>query len=209
MFKSRYSLRKKMGLQNLLLKLTEMAEEWFLKSKSFDPVKSYQEKLTDTVKMQGFDFLEKYDSEFILSKKNSGRHRSSVSSGFIVGNVTEIFVVPRYLDQKITKVELTEKGRLILKRRLQLDYPSFTEFADSFQTCAIIERVEDDETFSYVCNCFNVFDKAPSGCKGKICFHLAAMYMRDGQIQKPSKELASNVPRTSRFNVNRRQTYLK
>jgi len=188
-----------------------MAEDWSLNSKNFDPIKAYEEKLTNKVKSQGFEFLEKFDPELILSKKNSGRHRSSVPSenGLLVGNVTEIYVVPRYLDQKISKAELTEKGRLILKRRLQLDYSSFADFADSFQTCAIIEKVEDEESYSYYCNCFNLskFDKTPSGCKGKICFHLAALYMRDGQIEKPTNELASHVPRTSRFNVNRRQTY--
>ena len=188
-----------------------MAEDWALNSKDFDPIKAYEEKLTNTVKRQGFEFLEKYDPEMILSKRNSGSHRSSVPSenGLFVGNVTEIFVVPRYLHQQISKAELTEKGRLILKRRLQLNHPSFADFAESFQTCAIIEKVEDKEQYSYYCNCFNLskFDKTPSGCKGKICFHLAALYMRDGLIEKPTNELASHVPRTSRFNVNRRQTY--
>ena len=46
-----------------------MAKDWALNSKDFDPIKAYEEKLTNTVKSQGFEFLEKYDPEMILFKK--------------------------------------------------------------------------------------------------------------------------------------------
>ena len=43
----------------------------------------------------------------------------------------------------------------------------------------------------------------------KVHFHVVALYMRSGVIEKPSLELATNVAHSSisRFRTNRRQTF--
>ena len=201
-----------MGLHNLMLKLMEISEDWCEKAQSYDVAQVYEEQLSPMLKKQAYDFLQKFDPELILSKPNSGNHRPSVSSegGLIFGNVVEIFVLPKRLEQKITKNILQETGKMILKHRFRNSYQSFSMFAESFETCAIVEKVEEsDGKYRYCCNCFWNGEKSPSGVKGKLCFHVVALYMRSGIIEKPSLELATNVAHSSisRFPTNRRQTF--
>ena len=211
-FKQRYSLRQKLGLHNLMLKLSEISEEWWEKAQSYDLAKAYEQQLSPMLKKQAYDFLQKFDPELILSKPNSGNHRPSISSdgGLIYGKVVEIFVLPKRIELKITKNVLHETGKIVLKHRFRNSYQSFRMFAESFETCAIVEKVEgSDGKYSYCCNCFSNGEKSPSGVKGKLCFHVVALYMRSGIIEKPSLELATNVAHSSisRFPTNRRQTF--
>ena len=120
--------------------------------------------------------------------------------GLFCGKVEEVFVMPKHIDQRIKKVDLIETGQMVLKRRFKNNWESFEMFADSFKSCVIVEKVfGTDGKYSYCCNCFSMGDRVPAGVKGKLCLHVVSLYLKDGTLEKPSSELASNVVPRARF----------
>ena len=188
--KTKYTLKQRLGLINLLLKMKDFTEDQTSKIACYNQEEAFEKQLTKTLKLDGWRFLEKYhkrDEDRFLSKLSNSNYRCWIKDdSFIHGAIEKVYVLPMTIEQNCSREKLMSLGKEYLKRRLQVDYSSMDHWVQLCQQVAIVERVKQDTKYSYACNCI-------VGSQGKLCVHVTALYFKDGQIDEPQQTvLASN-----------------
>ena len=188
--KTKYTLKQRLGLINLLLKMKDFTEDQTSKIACYNQEEAFEKQLTKTLKLDGWRFLEKYhkrDEDRFLSKLSNSNYRCWIKDdSFIHGAIEKVYVLPMTIEQNCSREKLMSLGKEYLKRRLQVDYSSMDHWVQLCQKVAIVERVKKETKYSYACNCI-------VGSQGKLCVHVTALYFKDGQIDEPQQTvLASN-----------------
>ena len=193
--KTKYTLRQRLGLINLLLKMKDFTEDQTSRIVSYKEDESFENQLSKNMKVDGWRYLQKYhvkDNDRFLIKVTNSNYRSWIKhNSFIRGEIQKVYVLPMTVQQNCSRDTIMSLGKEYLKRRLQIDYSSFDHWITLCQQVAVVEKVLFNTKYSYACNCI-------VGSKGKLCVHMTAIYFKEGLIEEPQQTvLASNVSHKS------------
>ena len=193
--KTKYTLRQRLGLINLLLKMKDFTEDQTSRIVSYKEDESFENQLSKNMKVDGWRYLQKYhvkDNDRFLIKVTNSNYRSWIKhNSFIRGEIQKVYVLPMTVQQNCSRDTIMSLGKEYLKRRLQIDYSSFDHWITLCQQVAVVEKVLINTKYSYACNCI-------VGSKGKLCVHMTAIYFKEGLIEEPQQTvLASNVSHKS------------